>query len=139
MMHPLIGTPVLAGLIVVALLFDFLNGPHDSANSIATVVATRILRPFIAVLWAALFNFIAFAVFGLHVAAAISGGAVKELAKVWRTSRFDTVAQRLAIQRDTALSRRGSGMSASMACNGENTATAPSDPSTAADVRDRPA
>ena len=72
----LIGTPALAGLIGVALLFDFLNGLHDSANSIATVVATRVLRPFTAVLWAAFFNFIAFTVFGLHVAATISSGVV---------------------------------------------------------------
>ncbi len=76
MTHVLVGTPVLAGLIAVALLFDFLNGLHDSANSIATVVATRVLRPFTAVLWAAFFNFIAFAVFGLHVAATISSGVV---------------------------------------------------------------
>ncbi len=76
MSHTLVGTPVLAGLIAVALLFDFLNGLHDSANSIATVVATRVLRPFTAVLWAAFFNFIAFTVFGLHVAATISSGVV---------------------------------------------------------------
>jgi len=74
--HVLVGTPVLVGLIAVALLFDFLNGLHDSANSIATVVATRVLRPFTAVLWAAFFNFIAFTVFGLHVAATISSGVV---------------------------------------------------------------
>jgi hypothetical protein len=60
--------PVLIGLIAVALVFDFLNGLHDAANSIATVVATRVLRPQTAVVWAAFFNFIAFAVFGLHVA-----------------------------------------------------------------------
>src|SRR5947209_15341647 len=69
--------PVLVGLIGVALLFDFLNGLHDSANSIATVVSTRVLRPFTAVVWAAFFNFIAFAVFGLHVAATISAGVVR--------------------------------------------------------------
>src|SRR5690349_7505219 len=63
--------PVLVGLIAVALLFDFLNGLHDAANSIATVVATRVLRPQVAVAWAAFFNFIAFAVFGLHVAAPV--------------------------------------------------------------------
>ena len=60
--------PVLIGLIVVALLFDFLNGLHDAANSIATIVSTRVLRPRYAVLWAAFFNFIAFLFFGLHVA-----------------------------------------------------------------------
>jgi PiT family inorganic phosphate transporter len=63
-------------LIAVALLFDFLNGLHDSANSIATVVATRVLRPITAVAWAAFFNFTAFLVFGVHVAATISNGVV---------------------------------------------------------------
>jgi PiT family inorganic phosphate transporter len=72
----LIGMPVLVGLIGVALLFDFLNGLHDSANSIATVVSTRVLRPLTAVVWAAFFNFIAFTVFGLHVAATISSGVI---------------------------------------------------------------
>jgi PiT family inorganic phosphate transporter len=72
----LVGTPVLVGLVAVALLFDFLNGLHDSANSIATIVATRVLRPVTAVCWAAFFNFIAFAVFGLHVAGTISNGVV---------------------------------------------------------------
>jgi inorganic phosphate transporter, PiT family len=55
--------PVLIALIVVALAFDFLNGLHDAANSIATVVSTRVLRPQQAVVWAALFNFVAFLVF----------------------------------------------------------------------------
>ena len=68
--------PVLVGLIVVALVFDFLNGLHDAANSIATVVATRVLRPQTAVIWAAFFNFIAFAVFGLHVAQTVGTGIV---------------------------------------------------------------
>ena len=63
--------PILVGLIAVALLFDFLNGLHDAANSIATIVSTRVLRPQYAVAWAAFFNFIAFAVFGLHVAQTI--------------------------------------------------------------------
>jgi PiT family inorganic phosphate transporter len=71
-----LGLPVLVALIAVALLFDFLNGLHDAANSIATVVATRVLRPQIAVLWAAFFNFIAFAVFGLHVAQTVGTGIV---------------------------------------------------------------
>src|SRR3978361_1005621 len=76
-MHALIvSTPVLIGLVVTALLFDFLNGLHDSANSIATVVATRVLRPFTAVLWASFFNFIAFTVFGLHVAATMGSGVI---------------------------------------------------------------
>src|SRR5512137_2296320 len=63
--------PFLVGLIAFALLFDFLNGFHDSANSIATVVSTRVLRPQWAVVWAAFFNFIAFLFFGLHVATTI--------------------------------------------------------------------
>jgi inorganic phosphate transporter, PiT family len=71
-----LGLPVLGALIAVALLFDFLNGLHDAANSIATVVATRVLRPQTGVLWAAFFNFIAFAVFGLHVAQTIGTGIV---------------------------------------------------------------
>jgi PiT family inorganic phosphate transporter len=71
-----VGMPVLVGLISTALLFDFLNGLHDSANSIATVVATRVLRPFTAVLWASFFNFIAFTVFGLHVAATMGNGVI---------------------------------------------------------------
>ena len=68
--------PVVVGLIGVALVFDFLNGLHDAANSIATVVSTRVLRPQTAVLWAAFFNFIAFAVFGLHVARTLGTGIV---------------------------------------------------------------
>jgi len=68
--------PVLIGLIAVALLFDFLNGLHDAANSIATIVSTRVLRPQYAVLWAAFFNFIAFTVFGLHVANTIGTGII---------------------------------------------------------------
>ena len=68
--------PVLIGLIVVALAFDFLNGLHDTANSIATLVSTRMLRPRYAVLWAAFFNFIAFLVFGVHVARTVGVGIV---------------------------------------------------------------
>jgi PiT family inorganic phosphate transporter len=68
--------PLLIGLIGVALLFDFLNGMNDAANSIATVVATRVLRPHYAVAWAAFFNFIAFLVFGLHVAETVGRGIV---------------------------------------------------------------
>jgi len=67
---------MLVGLIAVALLFDFLNGLHDAANSIATIVSTRVLRPQYAVAWAAFFNFIAFAVFGLHVAQTIGTGII---------------------------------------------------------------
>ena len=67
---------VLFALIAVALLFDFLNGLHDAANSIATIVSTRVLRPQYAVVWAAFFNFIAFAIFGLHVANTVGSGIV---------------------------------------------------------------
>ena len=68
--------PLLVALIGVALLFDFLNGLHDAANSIATVVSTRVLSPQVAVVWAAIFNFIAFLFFGLHVAETIGKGIV---------------------------------------------------------------
>ncbi len=68
--------PVLIGLIFVALAFDFLNGLHDAANSIATIVSTRVLRPQYAVAWAAFFNFIAFLFFGLHVANTLGTGIV---------------------------------------------------------------
>src|ERR1043166_7208143 len=68
--------PVLIALIAVALAFDFLNGLHDAANSIATVVSTRVLRPQHAVAWAAFFNFIAFLFFGVHVAQTIGTGIV---------------------------------------------------------------
>lgn len=63
-------------LIGLALLFDFLNGFHDSANSIATIVSTRVLSPRIAVIWAAFFNFLAFLFFGLHVANTIGKGII---------------------------------------------------------------
>jgi PiT family inorganic phosphate transporter len=66
----------IALLIVLALLFDFLNGFHDSANSVATVVSTRVLSPRQAVAWAAFFNFIAFLFFGLHVANTIGKGII---------------------------------------------------------------
>jgi len=67
---------VLIGLVAVALIFDFLNGLHDSANSIATIVSTRVLPPRAAVIWAAFFNFVAFLVFGLHVAQTIGTGII---------------------------------------------------------------
>jgi PiT family inorganic phosphate transporter len=66
----------LVALISVALLFDALNGLHDAANSIATVVSTRVLRPHYAVIWAAFFNFIAFLFFGVHVAQTVGTGIV---------------------------------------------------------------
>src|ERR1700730_10225548 len=75
-MDAALGLPTLIALIAVALTFDFLNGLHDAANSIATVVSTRVLRPHYAVAWAAFFNFIAFLVFGLHVAQTIGTGIV---------------------------------------------------------------
>lgn len=62
--------------IVLALFFDFLNGFHDAANSIAAVVSTRVLKPHWAVIWAAFFNFIAFLFFGVHVATMIGTGLV---------------------------------------------------------------
>jgi len=67
---------LLFGLVAVALVFDFLNGLHDAANSIATIVSTRVLPPRAAVLWAAFFNFIAFLFFGLHVAQTIGTGII---------------------------------------------------------------
>ncbi len=63
-------------LVALALLFDFLNGMNDAANSIATVVSTRVLSPRLAVLWAAFFNFAAAFFFGVHVAATIGKGVV---------------------------------------------------------------
>jgi inorganic phosphate transporter, PiT family len=67
---------VMALLVAVALLFDFMNGFHDSANSIALMVSTRLLTPQAAVVWAAFFNFIAFLFFGLHVARTVGAGIV---------------------------------------------------------------
>lgn len=67
---------ILVFLVVVALAFDFLNGLHDAANSIATIVSTRVLSARWAVIWAAFFNFIAFLFFGLHVAKMVGSGIV---------------------------------------------------------------
>jgi PiT family inorganic phosphate transporter len=75
-MNVALSLPVLVGLIAVALAFDFLNGLHDAANSIATIVSTRVLRPQYAVVWAAFFNFIAFLFFGLHVANTLGTGII---------------------------------------------------------------
>ncbi|CAM5550168.1 PiT family inorganic phosphate transporter [Aquamicrobium terrae] len=75
-MDATLALPLLAGLIAVALFFDFLNGLHDAANSIATIVSTRVLRPHYAVFWAAFFNFIAFLFFGLHVANTLGTGII---------------------------------------------------------------
>jgi PiT family inorganic phosphate transporter len=63
-------------VVAIALAFDFVNGFHDAANSIATVVSTRVLSPRVAVVWAAVFNFVAFLVFGTVVAATIASGVV---------------------------------------------------------------
>ncbi len=75
-MEATLALPLLVGLIAVALIFDFLNGLHDAANSIATIVSTRVLAPQYAVAWAAFFNFVAFAFFGLHVAQTVGKGIV---------------------------------------------------------------
>jgi len=75
-MEPTIALPVLIGLIAIALAFDFINGLHDAANSIATIVSTRVLSPQLAVAWAAFFNFVAFAFVGLHVAETIGKGII---------------------------------------------------------------
>jgi PiT family inorganic phosphate transporter len=68
--------PSLIFLIFVALAFDFLNGLHDAANSIATIVSTRVLKPHFAVAWAAFFNVAAFFVFGVAVAKTVGAGIV---------------------------------------------------------------
>src|SRR3954464_15523561 len=67
---------LLIGLIAVALVFDFMNGRNDAANSIATIVSTRVLAPRYAVAWAAFFNFVALLVFGLLVAGAVGKGII---------------------------------------------------------------
>jgi PiT family inorganic phosphate transporter len=75
---------LLAALIAVALIFDLLNGLHDAANSIATVVSTRVLSPYLAVAWAGFFNFIAFLFFGLHVAQTLGTGIISPQVLEWR-------------------------------------------------------
>jgi len=72
-------TPIVFVLVIVAvaLIFDFANGWHDAANSIATVVSTRVLSPGVAVLWAAFFNFVAFLIFGTGVAKTIGGDMIE--------------------------------------------------------------
>lgn len=67
---------LVAIIVLVALAFDFINGFHDAANSIATVVATRVLTPYQAVLWAATFNFIAVFVVGTGVAKTVGSGMI---------------------------------------------------------------
>src|SRR5881628_682801 len=67
---------VVGGLIAVALFFDYINGFHDAANSIATVVSTRVLSPGKAVVWAAFFNFVAAFTFGTAVARTVGAGMI---------------------------------------------------------------
>jgi PiT family inorganic phosphate transporter len=69
-------TLTLIALIVIALVFDFMNGFHDAANSIATIVSTGVLKPYQAVVWAAFFNFVAIALFELKVAATVGKGII---------------------------------------------------------------
>ena len=76
MEHVQIGFWVIAGLVVIALLFDFMNGFHDAANAIATVVSTGVLKPHQAVAWAAFFNFIALFIFKLKVAGTVGKGII---------------------------------------------------------------
>jgi PiT family inorganic phosphate transporter len=71
-----IDAPLIVAIVLVALTFDFLNGFHDAANSIATVVSTRVLSPQKAVLWAAFFNFVAAFVLGPHVAKTLGEGMI---------------------------------------------------------------
>ncbi len=73
-------------IILVALIFDYVNGWHDAANSIATVVSTRVLSPGVAVIWAAFFNFIAFAIFGTRVAKTVAGDMIniQVIGEQWR-------------------------------------------------------
>ena len=69
---------IIAGLVIVALAFDFMNGFHDAANSIATVVSTRVLKPYQAVIIAAFFNFLAVFIFHLSVAATVGRGIIDQ-------------------------------------------------------------
>jgi PiT family inorganic phosphate transporter len=75
-MEPGAFTATIVMLVVVALVFDFMNGFHDAANSIATVVSTGVLKPYQAVIWAAFFNFVAIMLFELKVAATVGKGIV---------------------------------------------------------------
>jgi PiT family inorganic phosphate transporter len=88
-------TLTLWALIAVALVFDFLNGLHDAANSIATIVSTRVLKPRYAVAWAAFFNFVAFLFFGLSVAKTIGAGIV-DVAEVTDRLVFGALAGAIA-------------------------------------------
>ncbi len=68
--------PEILCIVLIALIFDFTNGFHDAASSVALVVSTRVMSPRWAVVWAAFFNFVAFAIFGVHVAKTIAKGTV---------------------------------------------------------------
>jgi inorganic phosphate transporter, PiT family len=74
---PVVGLALVVFIILVALAFDFTNGMHDAANSIATIVSTRVLTPRLAVVWAAFFNFVAFLIFGTAVADTIGEGMIQ--------------------------------------------------------------
>ena len=76
MQHSIIALPLIIALVVMALAFDFLNGLHDAANSIATAVSTRLLSPVQAVAFAAFFNFAAYFIFGLKVAGTVGAGII---------------------------------------------------------------
>ncbi len=71
-------------IVFTALVFDFINGFHDAANSIATIVSTRVLTPLQAVFWAAFFNFLAFYIFHLHVADTVS--KTVDTSAIWSAS-----------------------------------------------------
>ena len=73
---PAFGLGFVVAVIGIALAFDFTNGLHDAANSVATIVSTRVLSPKRAVIWAAFFNFIAFLIFGTAVASTIGKGLI---------------------------------------------------------------
>ncbi|HBF87192.1 MAG TPA: anion permease [Bacteroidales bacterium] len=74
---------LLITIIVLALAFDFINGFHDAANSIATIVSTKVLSPFVAVLWAAFFNFVAYLIFDLNIADTISKTVDSDMINLW--------------------------------------------------------
>lgn len=72
----IITEPLVVTIILIALIFDYTNGKNDSANSIATIVTTRVLTPKQAVIWAATWNFLAYFIFGTEIAKTIGTGLV---------------------------------------------------------------
>src|SRR6187399_1296706 len=70
--------PLLITIVILALVFDYINGFHDAANSIATIVSTKVLTPFQAVIWAAFFNFVAYFIFQDHAVANTVGATVHQ-------------------------------------------------------------